>query len=183
MNDLGKALTEQQIKNAAENVRQIKEVEKTVAEAVDKVKKAGLTAEEINKRGEMTVYQRLEYLLDPGTWCPLHTLYDPMDEESGTTGVVDGLGKISGRWAVIIGFVAGAGEFLGYVIEYRNCHATRPAPFRPEVNDKVFVLPDSLGKLGLINRNHGHLPAANFGRRRIQFQFHLPVPSSLHRLT
>ena len=52
----------------------------------------------------MTVYQRLEYLLDPGSWCPLHTLFDPMDEESGTTGVVDGLGKISGKWAVIIGF-------------------------------------------------------------------------------
>jgi len=104
MNDLGKTLTEQQIKNAGENVKQIKEVEKTIAEAVEKVKKAGLATEEINKRGEMTVYQRLEYLLDPGTWCPLHTLYDPMDEESGTTGVVDGLGKISGRWAVIIGF-------------------------------------------------------------------------------
>ena len=104
MSDLGKPLTEQQIKKAEENVKQIKEVEKTVAEAVEKVKKAGLATEEINKRGEMTVYQRLEYLLDPGTWCPLHTLFDPMDEESGTTGVVDGLGKISGRWAVIIGF-------------------------------------------------------------------------------
>jgi len=91
MNDLGKALTEQQIKNADGNVKQIKEVEKTIAEAVEKVKKAGLSTEEINKRGEMTVYQRLEYLLDPGTWCPLHTLFDPMGEESGTTGVVDGL--------------------------------------------------------------------------------------------
>jgi glutaconyl-CoA decarboxylase len=104
MNDLGKALTEQQVKNADGNVKQIKEVEKTVAEAVEKVKKAGLATEEINKRGEMTVYQRLEYLLDPGTWCPLHTLFDPMGEESGTTGVVDGLGRISGKWAVIIGF-------------------------------------------------------------------------------
>ncbi len=80
MNDLGKALTEQQIKNADGNVKQIKEVEKTVAEAVEKVKKAGLATEEINKRGEMTVYQRLEYLLDPGTWCPLHTLFDTMGE-------------------------------------------------------------------------------------------------------
>src|SRR4030042_1528685 len=112
MNDLGKAMTEQQIKNAEENVKQIKEVEKTIAGAVEKVKKAGLATEELNKRGEMTVYQRLEYLLDPGTWCPLHTLFDPMDEESGTTGVVDGLGRISGKWAVIIGFdnkvIAGA---------------------------------------------------------------------------
>jgi len=27
-----------------------------------------------------------------------------MEEESGTTGVVDGLGRINGRWCVIIGF-------------------------------------------------------------------------------
>jgi glutaconyl-CoA decarboxylase subunit alpha len=112
MTDLGKPLTEQQIKKAEENVKQIREVEKTISEAVEKARKAGLSAEEINKRGEMTVYQRLEHLLDPGTWCPLHTLFDPMDEESGTTGVVDGLGRISGKWAVIIGFdnkvIAGA---------------------------------------------------------------------------
>src|SRR5512136_1909845 len=104
MTYFGKPLSEQQIKKAEENVKQIREVEKTIAAAVEKVKNAGLSAADINKRGEMTVYQRLEYLLDPGTWCPLHTLYDPMDEESGTTGVVDGLGRISGKWAVIIGF-------------------------------------------------------------------------------
>jgi hypothetical protein len=104
MTEFGKPLSEGQIKRSEENVKQIQEVEKTVAEAVEKVRKAGIAAEEINKRGEMTVYQRLEYLLDPGTWCPLHTLFDPMAEESGTTGVVDGLGRISGKWAVIIGF-------------------------------------------------------------------------------
>ena len=104
MADLGKALTEKQIKTTEENVKQIKEVESEVAMAVEKVKKAGIPAADINKRGELTVYQRLEYLLDPGTWCPLHTLYDPMEEESGTTGVVDGLGRISGKWAVVIGF-------------------------------------------------------------------------------
>ena len=104
MTDFGKPLTEGQIKNSEENVKKIKEVEKEIAEAVKKVKEAGISTEEINKRGEMTVYQRLEYLVDPGTWCPLHTLFDPMDEESGTTGVVDGLGKIGGKWAVIIGF-------------------------------------------------------------------------------
>ena len=112
MTDFGKPLTEKQIKSTEENVKQIREVEKKIAEAVEKVKKAGLSSEAINKRGEMTVYQRLEYLLDPGTWCPLHTLFDPMNEESGTTGVVDGLGKINGKWAVIIGFdnkvIAGA---------------------------------------------------------------------------
>ena len=50
------------------------------------------------------MWQRLEYLVDPGTWQPLHSLYNPEDNEEGTTNVVDGLGKIAGRWAVIIGF-------------------------------------------------------------------------------
>ena len=112
MPSFGKALTDRMIKSGEANEAQIKEVEASVLEEVDRVKKAGLPAEKINARGSWTVYQRLEYLVDPGTWCPLHTLYDPMEEESGTTGVVDGLGKINGKWAVIIGFdnkvVAGA---------------------------------------------------------------------------
>ena len=112
MTEFGKPLSESQKKKMEESVNQIKEVEKDLGEVVEKAKNAGIPTERINKRGEMTVYQRLEYLLDPGTWCPLHTLFDPMDEESGTTGVVDGVGKINGKWAVIIGFdnkvIAGA---------------------------------------------------------------------------
>jgi glutaconyl-CoA decarboxylase subunit alpha len=104
MTEFGKPLSDGVKKRMQENAQQIKGVEKQLAEAVEKVKKAGLPAEALNKRGEWTVYQRLEYLLDAGSWRPLHTLYDPMDEESGTTGVVDGLGRISGRWAVVIGF-------------------------------------------------------------------------------
>ncbi len=104
MTDLGKPLSDAQKKRMEESIKQIKEVEKELAEAVAKVKSAGLPVEILNKRGEWTVYQRLEYIFDPGTWCPLHTLYDPMEEESGTTGVVDGLGRIGGKWAVIIGF-------------------------------------------------------------------------------
>ncbi len=104
MAEFGKPLTEKQIRASEESAKKIKEVERSIEEAAEKVRNAGLPTETINARGEWTVYQRLEYLVDPGTWCPLHTLFDPMDEESGTTGVVDGLGKISGRWAVIIGF-------------------------------------------------------------------------------
>ena len=112
MTEFGKPLSDAQKQRMEQSVEQIKGVENDLAARVDKVKKAGLPAETLNKRGEWTVYQRLEYLLDPGTWCPLHTLYDPMDEESGTTGVVDGLGRIGGKWAVVIGFdnkvIAGA---------------------------------------------------------------------------
>jgi glutaconyl-CoA decarboxylase len=104
MTPLGKPMTDRQLEQSDENVRMIQEVEHTLAKEVTRVENAGLPAEVISSRGEWTVYQRLDYLVDPGTWCPLHTLFDPMEEEHGTTGVVDGLGMISGKWAVIIGF-------------------------------------------------------------------------------
>ena len=99
MQDLGKP-----IKVNEKNAEEIKKVEAEIAALVEKNKNAGLPKEVLDKRGEWTVHQRLEYILDPGTWAPLHILYDPMEEESGTTGVVDGLGRINGRWCVIIGF-------------------------------------------------------------------------------
>jgi glutaconyl-CoA decarboxylase subunit alpha len=104
MTPFGKALTDKQKEAAKENIAQIMEVEEAVAKAVDAVKNSGISADTIHKRGQMTVWDRIEYLIDPGTWCPLHTLYDPKFNEEGTTGVVDGLAKIGGKWAVVIGF-------------------------------------------------------------------------------
>ncbi|HJO85346.1 MAG TPA: carboxyl transferase domain-containing protein, partial [Rhodospirillales bacterium] len=71
---------------------------------VERVANAGIPSEKIHSRGGLTVYDRLEYLVDEGTWNPLHTLYNPTDNEEGCTGVVNGIGKIEGKWAVIIGF-------------------------------------------------------------------------------
>jgi len=104
MKEFGQALKEGQIKSTEASVRQIQKVEAQLAEAVEKVKNAGMPAEKINARGQLTVWQRLNYLVDPDTWCPLHTLFNPMDNAEGTTNVIDGLGKIAGRWAMIIGF-------------------------------------------------------------------------------
>jgi len=104
MPDFGRGLSEGQKKSNTENVTQIKEVENQVKAEVEKVKNAGMSTEKINERGEMTVWQRLAYLVDPGTWCPLHTIFNPTNNPEGTTNVIDGLGKISGKWAVIIGF-------------------------------------------------------------------------------
>ena len=104
MKEFGQALKEGQIKSTTASVKQIQEVEVQMAEAVEKVKNAGLPAEKINARGQLTVWQRLEYLVDPGTWNPLHTLYNPASNIEGTTNVFDGLAKISGKWAVVIGF-------------------------------------------------------------------------------
>ncbi len=100
----GKALTEGQMISSAENVKQIEAVENEIGCEVEKVKTSGFPQEKINARGMLTIWQRLQYLVDPDTWCPLHTLYNPAENQEGHTNVFDGLGKIAGKWAVIIGF-------------------------------------------------------------------------------
>ncbi|GAB4258136.1 MAG: carboxyl transferase domain-containing protein [Deferrisomatales bacterium] len=104
MPEFGNALTERQIQTSAESLEEIKKVLKDLQAEVDRVKSAGIPEERVHKRGQLTVWERIDYVVDPGTWCPLHTLYDPAENAHGCTGVVDGLGKISGKWAVIIGF-------------------------------------------------------------------------------
>ena len=104
MTEFGRELNQGQIKSTEDNVKKIREVEAQITEEVEKVKHAGFSEEKINARGMLTVWQRLRYLVDPGTWCPLHTIYNPENNVEGTTNVIDGLGKISGKWAVVIGF-------------------------------------------------------------------------------
>ncbi len=104
MQPFGKKLKPARLERATESLAQLKEIEATITAAKSKVREVGFPTEKINARGIMTVWQRLEYLVDEDTWQPLHSLYNPSQNEEGTTNVVDGLGKISGRWAVIIGF-------------------------------------------------------------------------------
>ena len=112
MEEFGRPLRESQIKRMEENVAQAQEVMKEIDAEVERIKNFGIPAEKIHKRGQMTVWDRIEYLVDPGTFCPLHTIFDPGHEESGSTGVVDGLARINGRWCMLIGFnnkwIAGA---------------------------------------------------------------------------
>jgi acetyl/propionyl-CoA carboxylase alpha subunit len=78
MQKIGHDLTHSFFKQTKRNQEQIKEVEKEIEQRAEQVKKAGLPVEVLHKRGEWSVYERLEYLVDPGTWCPLHTLFNPM---------------------------------------------------------------------------------------------------------
>ena len=100
----GKELKENRIARTQESRARLEAIEAEIAAARKAKENVGLPADAINKRGSFTVWQRLESLVEPGSWQPLHSLYNPQDNEEGTTNVVDGLGKISGRWAVIIGF-------------------------------------------------------------------------------
>ncbi len=104
MPQVGEALSESMAAYFKDNAVLIAQEEQKIAQAAEAVKQAGLPAEKIHKKGQMTAYERLDYLVDPGTWCPLHTLYNPQGNEEGCTGVIDGLGKISGKWAVVIAF-------------------------------------------------------------------------------
>jgi glutaconyl-CoA decarboxylase len=104
MPDFGKELKEKTVARTQESRHDLEKVEAEIAAARKARMEVGIPAAEINKRGTLTIWQRLEYLVDPETWCPLHSLYNPEENPEGTTNVVDGLGKIAGRWAVIIGF-------------------------------------------------------------------------------
>lgn len=85
-----------------QNIEELKNQEALIAGEVERVKNNGKATESMNEKGEWTAWQRLEYLVDPGTWCPLHTIYDPLGNEEGNTGVIDGIGRIAGKWAIII---------------------------------------------------------------------------------
>src|SRR3990172_3341369 len=104
MDALGKPLKQADVEEMAENRDQIAAVLEELRAEVSRAENAGLPAEKIHARGEMTVWDRIEYLVDPGTFCPLHTLYNPRETEEGVTGVVDGLARIGGKWCVLIGF-------------------------------------------------------------------------------
>ena len=104
MTPFGRNVPAEMSKDEVENIQHIWKIEGEIGEEVQKAKNAGFPTEKINARGQMTLWQRLDYLLDEDTWCPLHTLYNPEDNTEGTTNVFNGLGKISGKWAVVIGF-------------------------------------------------------------------------------
>ena len=59
------ALKEGKILSSKANVEKVKEVEAGLEEAVQKVKEVGFPTEKINARGQLTIWQRLEYLIDP----------------------------------------------------------------------------------------------------------------------
>jgi glutaconyl-CoA decarboxylase len=104
MESFGKELKKGRLKRAAASLETLKQAEAELDQKKNDVREVGLPTEKINQRGVMTIWQRLEYLVDEGSWTPLHTQYNPLDNEEGTTNVVDGLAKIEGRWAVVIGF-------------------------------------------------------------------------------
>lgn len=85
-----------------ENENEIKAVEKDIHDAIDTVHAAGRDDESLNQSGQLTALQRINALVDEGTFCPLNSLYNPEGNKDGSTGIVKGLGRIGGKWALIV---------------------------------------------------------------------------------
>ncbi|MDD7593446.1 MAG: carboxyl transferase domain-containing protein [Peptoniphilaceae bacterium] len=86
----------------AENAQELKDVEANIAKLMNEAAAAGKSDEGIHKSGQMTVLERIFTLVDEGTFHPLNSLYNPMHNKNGSTGIVKGLAKIAGRWCVIV---------------------------------------------------------------------------------
>lgn len=84
------------------NEAALKGVEEEIREAVKKALAAGRSDESLNASGQMTAMQRIAALVEEGTWCPLNSLFNPEGNSHGTTGIVKGLGRVAGKWAVVI---------------------------------------------------------------------------------
>jgi len=85
-----------------ENEATLKQTEAEIRELIKNALDAGRSDESLNKDGQMTAMQRILSLVDEGTWCPLNSLYNPAGNKDGSTGIVKGLGRINGKWAVIV---------------------------------------------------------------------------------
>ncbi|WP_024752975.1 acyl-CoA carboxylase subunit beta [Treponema phagedenis] len=97
MEQIGSALS----KIDEDNEQQVKQVEEEIRKLIDEVHEAGTPTETLNEKGQWTALQRIAELVDEGTWCPLNSLYNPEDFETAT-GIVKGLGRINGKWAVVV---------------------------------------------------------------------------------
>ena len=86
----------------AENEKEIKAVENDINETIKTVLAAGRDDASLNESGQLTAMQRINALIDAGTWCPLNTLFNPEGNKEGTTGIVKGLGRVGGKWALIV---------------------------------------------------------------------------------
>jgi glutaconyl-CoA decarboxylase len=85
-----------------ENQTKLQQIEQELLSKALEVQNAGRSDQSLNDAGQWTAMQRIHALLAGGSWCPLNSLLNPEDNADGSTGIVKGLGKISGKWAVIV---------------------------------------------------------------------------------
>ena len=90
-----------------ENEKELKAVEEEIGKKIKEVLNAGTPDDKIHAKGQMTAMERILSLVDEGSFCPLNSLLNPEDNNETkigivSTGLVKGLGRVNGKWAVII---------------------------------------------------------------------------------
>ena len=70
----GKALSERQRSGMQENAENIRRVEEEVARATEKARQAGISADLVHQRKQYTATERIEKLVNPGTFLPLKSI-------------------------------------------------------------------------------------------------------------
>ena len=85
------------VKVNAENVAELRAIEDDIHAHVVEGLNNGKADEAMNAKGQLTAMQRIALLVDPGTWCPLNSLYNPEHNKTGTTSIVKGLGRVNGN--------------------------------------------------------------------------------------
>ena len=86
-----------------ENVESLKAVENDIHAKIEQILANGIVTEEkLNARGQLSAMQRINSLIDAGTWCPLNSLFNPEDNKMGSTNIINGLGRVNGKWVYIV---------------------------------------------------------------------------------
>ena len=85
-----------------ENEQEIKAVEQEIHALIEEGRANGRDDESLNQSGQLTAMQRIAALVDEGTFCPLNSLFNPADNKSGTTSIIKGLGRVGGKWVMVI---------------------------------------------------------------------------------
>ena len=86
-----------------ENIDALKEIEKDIHAKIEEILAKGITTEEkLNERGQLSAMQRINALVDAGTWCPLNSLFNPEDNKMGSANIINGLGRVNGKWVYIV---------------------------------------------------------------------------------
>lgn len=85
-----------------ENINLVKAVEEEIRAAIMEAQQEGRSDESLNESGQYTASQRIAMLVDEGTWCPLNSLFNPADNSEKSTAIIKGIGRIEGKWAVIV---------------------------------------------------------------------------------
>ena len=90
------------LSNDSANEEELRGVEEEIAQLIYDAQTNGRSDESLNAAGQLTALQRIGELIDDGSWRPLNSLFNPGDNKSGSVSIIKGLGKVNGRWAVIV---------------------------------------------------------------------------------